>query len=260
MLGKINSTNFANQCHISIEKTEGCNVDDGNITIKNLPLEVSEFESESNTNGHQNIIVEDCLDSCNDGNDDTDSSSGSSYVSSIDPSAASLQTVISRDEILSDCDKGNEKNDRFNMEDMNDEIKPLCKCLDMYAISDLHCPSNTGKNMTEFDENDLISLFYDIIEREKILTKKMAFLDIGSGKGVPQFILWYLHKIASHGIEISPFYTKVALQALIEVKKFKHEEDVTVSFSCMDVTNLTSLDPYQFIFCAITGYVYEYIR
>ena len=85
----------------------------------------------------------------------------------------------------------------------------------------------------------------------------MMFLDIGSGKGLPQLLLWYLYKIPSHGIEISPFYTKIALQSLVDLKELKSEEDVTVSFSCIDLLQIESLDPYRFIMCALTGYVHS---
>ena len=172
-------------------------------------------------------------------------------------SVASRSTALAGDEILSDCDKGNEGSDRFNMNSIKEGIKPLVTCLAKHPISDLSCPCGTGKNHTEFELNGLASFFENIVVKQKLLKEDMMFLDIGSGKGVPQFLLWYLYKIPSHGIEISPFYTKVALQALIDLKELKSEEDVKVSFSCIDLVNIKSLDPYRFIMCSLTGYVHS---
>ena len=181
------------------------------------------------------------------------SNSGKSEVDSDATNHASL----SGDEDLVSIEESNEASDRFTTDTIGVHLRSLVKCLTPNLIADLDCPCGTGKNHTEFKLNDLDSFFKRIVSQEKLLNKDMMFLDIGSGKGMPQLLLWHLYKIPSHGIEISPFYTKVALQALAAYKKLKHEEDVKVSFSCIDLLEIKSLDPYRFIMCSLTGYVHS---
>ena len=184
-----------------------------------------------------------------------ESSSSSSNGSA---SSATIPSINPMDDDLSETDNGKENSNRFNFVGMNESILSLCKCLDnVSAISDLSCSVSVGKVMVEFEENDLATLF-NLVNEKNIFDTTTTFLDIGSGMGMPQFILWHLHKIPSHGFEISPFYTKVALQSLISVKEMKSDEDVKVTFSCLDVKNIKSLNPYNIIFSACSGYVSDF--
>ena len=174
-------------------------------------------------------------------------------------SEASIPSTRAKSATLSKRDSGKEEKKRFILEDIHEDIKKFCLCLDNCNISDLLCPSNVGKNMIEFNVNDLRSVF-ERIAQKGCFDKTTLFLDVGCGLGLPQLILWHLLKIPSHGVDISPFYTKVAVESLMLVRKQYPDENVKVSFSCKDLNDLKSLNPYQFICCSCTGYVYECIR
>ena len=277
---KNNSITSVNECCVSNEtfkdsSKETVETHDQNSTLSTkgskpdqiVPDNSCKAFCESNSIDNKNDRNNDSTDRLSSSrfNDWESVSSSSSDGNNLDSSSASSDEHFAIDDNLSDCDKGDELTDRFDVDEIDERVRPLIDCINKVTLGDTGCPLMIGKNMTELEVNCLLMMFDRIMmkrgrSRLRICTENMLYLDIGSGKGLPQFMFWYLYKIPSHGIEISPWYTKVALLSLLELRKMNAPEDVRVSFSCMDVHKITSLHPYTFINANCTGYVYEIIR